>query len=198
MEKKYRFIGKPTPRKDAVEIVTGRAKFVGDIKQYGMLSGKVLRSPYPHANIRSIDTSKAARLPGVRAVLTHNDVPKWRAGVPPHAPMLDSRVRFVGDAVALVAAETEEMATEACGLIDVEYEQLPAVYDVEEALKPDAPQLYEQFPGNILPRGMPFFGPDILQEVTIDGQTLETTPVVGGCSGQISYSWSGTVEAFPQ
>lgn len=167
MAKKYRFLGKPTPRKDAVEIVTGKAKFVGDIKQHGMLYGKVLRSPHPHANIKSIDTSKAVRLPGVKAVLTYKDVPKWRAGAPPHSPMLDSKVRFVGDAVALVAAETEEIAAEACDLIDVEYELLPAVYDVEEALKPDAPQLYEQFPGNVLPRGMPFFGPNILQEVTI-------------------------------
>ncbi|HEY79023.1 MAG TPA: xanthine dehydrogenase family protein molybdopterin-binding subunit [Dehalococcoidia bacterium] len=165
MAKKYRFIGKPAPRKDAVEIVTGHAKFVGDIKQHGLLWGKVLRSPHPHANIKNIDTSKAARLPGVRAVLTHHDVPKWKAGVPPHLPMLDSKVRFVGDAVALVAAETEEIAAEACNLIDVEYEQLPAVYDVEEAIKPDAPQLYEQFPGNILPRGLPFFGPELLQEV---------------------------------
>ncbi|MBI2952700.1 MAG: xanthine dehydrogenase family protein molybdopterin-binding subunit [Chloroflexi bacterium] len=167
MSDEYRFIGKATPRGDALDIVTGRTKFVGDIKQYGMLYGKVLRSPHPHANIRSIDTAKAKRLRGVEAVLTHEDVPNWRGGVPAHLRVLDSKVRFVGDAVALIAARTEEIAAEARELIEVDYEVLPAVYDVVEAMKPDAPRLHAAFPGNVVPPGFPWFGPHTLQEVVI-------------------------------
>src|SRR3990170_7133311 len=119
MTKEYRFIGKATPRKDAVDIVTGKGKYINDIKLSNMLYGKVLRSPYPHANIKSIDTAKAKKLPGVKAVLTYKDVPDWKVGMPLHLRVLDSRVRFVGDAVALVAAETPEIAYEALDLIDV-------------------------------------------------------------------------------
>jgi len=130
MSDKYRFIGKVTPRKDAVEILTGRAKFLNDIKLPSMLYGKVLRSPYPHALIRKIDKEKAEKLQGVCAVLTWEDVPDWRGGTPRCKRVLDRKVRFVGDAVALVAAASEEIA--------------------EEALKPGAPQLYEEFPGNVV------------------------------------------------
>jgi CO/xanthine dehydrogenase Mo-binding subunit len=167
MAERYRFIGKATPRKDGLEIVTGDAKFIGDMKLPNMLHGKVLRSPYPHANLKKIDTSRAKRLDGVKAVLTYEDVPEWRGGMPVHVRILDSKVRFVGDVVALVAAENEEIALEALDLIDVEYEQLPAVYDVEEAMEPDAPQLYTQFPGNVLPNDCPGFGPKSLQEIVI-------------------------------
>ncbi|MCL6638251.1 MAG: xanthine dehydrogenase family protein molybdopterin-binding subunit [Firmicutes bacterium] len=161
----YRFIGKSTPRKDALDIVTGRVKFINDLFIPGMLHGKVLRSPYPHALIKSIDTAGALRLPGVKAVLTWKDIPGWMGGMPLHVRILDRKVRYVGDAVALVAAETEEIGEEALRLIRVEYEPLPAVYDVEEAGKSGAPQLYEQFPGNVLPQGIPAFGPHPLQEV---------------------------------
>ena len=132
-----------------------------------MLYGKVLRSPHPHANIKNIDTSKAKKVRGVKAVLTYKDVPEWKGGMPAHVRILDSKVRFVGDAVALVAAETEEIALEALDLIEVEYEPLPAVYDVEEAMKPDAPQLYTQFPGNVLPNRCPGFGPKSLEEIVM-------------------------------
>jgi xanthine dehydrogenase molybdenum-binding subunit len=167
MAEEYRYIGKPTPRKDGVEIVTGRAKFTNDIKLPNLLYGKVLRSPHPHANIKKIDTGKAKKLLGVKAVLTYKDVPDWKGGMPAHLRFLDSKVRFVGDAVALVAAETEEIAVEALELIDVEYEPLPAVYDVEEAMKPDAPQLYTIFPGNVLPNDCPWWGPHSLKEVVV-------------------------------
>ena len=160
----YRFIGKPTPRKDALAIVTGKAKYIDDLKQPDMLYGKALRSPYPHAKIKNIETARAEALPGVKAVLTHKNVPPWKTGMPKHVPVLDSKVRFVGDAVALVAAETEEIACEALDLIDVEYEKLPAVYDVEEAMRPDAPQLYEEFPGNLVPY-FPAFGPKTISDV---------------------------------
>ena len=165
MGEEYRHIGKATPRKDARAIVTGRAQYINDMKLPGMLYGKVLRSPYPHAHIKNIDTSKAEAYPGVKAVLTYKNVPEWKGGVPYHRPVLDSTVRFVGDAVSLVAAETEEIAEEALELIDVEYEQLPAVYDVEEATKPDAPQLHAEIPGNVFPRGYPAIGAKALQEI---------------------------------
>ncbi len=167
MAKEYRHIGKATPRKDARDIVTGKAQYLDDMKLPRMLYGKVLRSPYPHANIRSIDPSKAEAYNGVKAVLTYKNVPDWVAGVPPNIRVLDSKVRFVGDPIALVAATTKEIAEEALELIDVEYELLPAVYDVEEAVKPDAPQLFTKFQGNVLPRGVPQFGPRALQEVVM-------------------------------
>ncbi len=167
MGKEYRHIGKATPRKDAREIVTGKAQYIDDIKLPKMLYGRVLRSPYPYATIKNIGTTKAETYPGVKAVLTYNNVPEWTEGTPRHRHVLDSTLRFVGDAVALVAAETKEAADEALDLIDVEYEQLPAVYDVEEAMKPDAPQLYNQFPGNVFPRGCRAFGAKALQEVVM-------------------------------
>ncbi len=85
--------------------------------------------------------------PGSKPCLTWEDVPDWRGGTPRNTRILDRKVRFVGDAVALVAATTEEIAAEALGLIQVDYEVLPAVFDPEEALKADAPQLYEAYPG---------------------------------------------------
>ena len=164
---KYRFIGKTTPRKDATEIVTGSAKFLNDRKFPDMLYGKVLRSPHTHALIKGVDKSKALKLLGVQAVLTWEDVPDWRGGTPRFTRILDKKVRYVGDAVALVAATSEAIAMETLELIEVEYEPLPAVFDPEEALKPGAPQLYEEFPGNVVTPGMPFFGPKSLKEVVM-------------------------------
>jgi xanthine dehydrogenase molybdenum-binding subunit len=171
MAQKYRFIGQPTPRKDASSIVTGKAIYINDVKLPNMLVGKVLRSPYPHAIIKEINVEKAKSLPGVKAVLTYKDVPDWKLGLPSHLRVLDRKVRFVGDAVSLVAAETEEIAQEALDLIEVEYEVLPAVFDVEEAIKEGAPQLYDEFPNNILPLGNPWFGspeaPEGLKELQL-------------------------------
>ncbi|HME41556.1 MAG TPA: xanthine dehydrogenase family protein molybdopterin-binding subunit [Syntrophorhabdales bacterium] len=167
MAANYRFIGKRTPRKDAREIVTGSAAFLGDLKMHNLLHGKVLRSPYPHAFIKKVDKSKALALPGVKAVLTYEDAPDWRGGTPRVFRVLDRRVRFVGDAVALVAATTESIAEEACGFIDVEYEVLPPVLDMEEAQNESAPQLYEEFPRNVVTPGAPFLGPKNLKEVVM-------------------------------
>jgi len=167
MENTYRYIGKVTPRRDAKEIVTGGAKYLNDLKLPNMIYGKVLRSPHPHALIKKIDKSKAEKLDGVEAILTWEDVPDWRGGTPRATRILDQKVRYVGDAVALLAATSEEIAEEALHLIDVEYELLPPVFDMEEALKPDAPQLYDQFPGNVVTPGVPFFGPKSLQEVVM-------------------------------
>ncbi len=154
MSEAYRYIGKATPRIDGEEIVTGKAAFLNDLKFQNLLYGKVLRSPHPHALIKKIDVKKAEKVKGVQAVITHETMPDWKNGNPP-IRLLDKKVRFVGDAVALVAAETERIAEEAKKLIEVEYEILPAVFDDYEAMKPGAPQIYENLPGNLLPLGMP-------------------------------------------
>jgi xanthine dehydrogenase molybdenum-binding subunit len=161
----YRYIGKPTPRRDAADIVTGAALYLDDLKFQNLLHGKMLRSPYAHALIKKIDTSKAEALSGVKAVLTWENVPDWRGGTPRKVPVLGKKVRYVGDAVALVAATTEQIAEDALDLIDVEYEVLPAVFDIDSALKPDAPLVYDEFPGNIIPGGTIAFGPNCLKGV---------------------------------
>jgi CO/xanthine dehydrogenase Mo-binding subunit len=161
----YRYIGKPMPRRDGPDIVTGTAQFLDDLKFQNLLHGKVLRSPHAHAHIRHIDKSKAEALAGVKAVVTWEDIPDWRGGTPRNVRVLDSKVRYVGDAVALVAATSEQIAEEALRLIAVEYEVLPAVFDIDAALKPDAPLLYEEFKSNIVPGGTPIYGPNCLQGV---------------------------------
>jgi len=169
MAKEYRHIGKATRRLDAEEIVTGEAKFIDDLKLPNMLFGRVLRSPYPHANIKKVDVSRAEKLPGVAAILTYKNAPDWRGNFPGSVTdVLSNKVYFVGDAVALVAANTVGIAEEALELIDVEYEQLPAVYGVEEAMKPDAPQLYPECTGNVASR-IPFSPsrPGLLDELVV-------------------------------
>ena len=153
------------PRRDAAEIVTGAALYLDDLKFQNLLHGKVLRSPHAHALIKKIDKSKAEALPGVRAVLTWEDIPDWKGGTPRNVRVLDKKVRYVGDAVALVAADTNEIAEEALDLIDVEYEVLPAVFDIDSALKPGAPLVYDEFPGNIIPGGTIIYGPNCLKGV---------------------------------
>jgi CO/xanthine dehydrogenase Mo-binding subunit len=161
----YRYIGKRMPRRDAVDIVTGATKFTDDLKFQNLLVGKVLRSPYAHANIVKIDTSKAKALRGVKAVITWEDIPDFRGGTPRNVRVLDKKVRFVGDAVALVAAITEEIAEEALDLIEVEYDVLPAVFDIDSALAPGAPAIYDEYPDNILPGGTIIYGPNCLKGV---------------------------------
>ncbi|SPD74290.1 4-hydroxybenzoyl-CoA reductase subunit alpha [uncultured Desulfobacterium sp.] len=153
----FSVIGKSIPRIDAQIQVTGEAKFTADIILPGMLHGKILHSPYPHAKILNIDTSKAERLSGVYAVATGkdiSDIPYACLRVEPAPPFARDRfalckdkVRFVGDCVAAVAAIDEDIAEEALNLIKVEYEELPAVFDPFEALKPDAPKIHDH--GNI-------------------------------------------------
>lgn len=149
-----RVVGRPLPRPDAVAKVTGELRFADDLSFPGMLHARVLRAAYPHARILHIDTRKAEALPGVVAVLTHRDVPgKNRHGlIYEDWPVLcEDKVRYVGDAVALVAAETREIATEALSLIDVAYEPLPVVTDPIQAMQPDAPLVHEEWPdGNLL------------------------------------------------
>lgn len=150
MGEKYRYIGQVIPRMDARDIVTGGTQFLNDIPFRNLLHGKVLRSPHPHAIIKSIGTKKAEQVAGVKAIITYENVPEWSYGNPP-IRILDKKVRFVGDAVAIVAAENERLCDQALGLIDVEYEILPAVFDDHEAMNSGAPKLYDNLPGNILP-----------------------------------------------
>ena len=142
------FIGESVVRTGLDAKVRGEAEYTADLKRPGMLFGRVLRSPHAHARIRNIDTSKAMALPGVHAVLTHLDVPNVRIDADLIA--LDQTLRFVGDEVAVVAAERESLAEDALSLIEVEYEVLKAAFDASEALAPGAPELHEHAPGNLV------------------------------------------------
>jgi carbon-monoxide dehydrogenase large subunit len=141
----FRVIGKPVERVDGVEMVTGRAIYGVDVKLPGMLIGKILRSPIPHGKILRIDVEKAKKVPGVKTVLTGNNAPWQRFGlsVRDEEILATQKVRYIGDAVAAVAAVDEEAADEALGLIEVEYDELPAVFDVEEAMRAGAPLVHE-------------------------------------------------------
>jgi 4-hydroxybenzoyl-CoA reductase subunit alpha len=149
----FSVIGKRLPKLDAKIKVTGQAKYADDLSFLGMLYGKLLRSPHPHARIVHIDASKAERIPGVRAVITGKDFPGIPYGNFAHTrdylPLALDRVRYIGEEVAAVAADSEDIAEEAVGLIEVKYELLPAIYDPEEALKEGAVQLYDDRPNNI-------------------------------------------------
>ncbi len=143
-------------RYDAPDKVSGRARYTADLKLPGMVYGKILTSPIPHGIIRRIDVGRARALPGVLAVITGQDVPDTWYGVSParydEQILARDRVRHVGDEVAAVAAIDEQTALEALRLIDVEYEELPAVFDPFEAMKPDAPQIHPEnrrYEGNI-------------------------------------------------
>ena len=153
-----RYIGKATPRRDGLDIVTGGSRFVDDLKFERLLHGVVVRSPHAHAIIKSIDAAGAESLEGVKAVLTWENTPDLRYGNPRAFRLLDRKVRCTGDAVALIAAESEEIARRAAELVKIDYEVLPAVFDDYEAMADGAPQLYDEFPGNVLPLGDPFLG----------------------------------------
>src|SRR5581483_7326390 len=153
-----KWIGKRTIRPDGQDKVTGRASFGADFTMPGMLWGKILRSPHPHARIRSIDTSKAEALPGVKAVMTGRDLVEfpWDKPVPlgiqdlryiSRNVMAREKVLYAGHAVAAVAATSAKIAAKAVKLIEVDYEVLPWVIDVDEALEPGAPILHEHMKG---------------------------------------------------
>jgi len=148
---KAKVIGQRLWRPDAVDKVTGRTRFPGDLSMDGMLYARVLFSDRPHARILSIDTSAAEQVPGVVAVLTHKDVPVNEYGlIFKDQPALNGdKVRSMFDRVALVIAETERAARRARDLIRVEYEDLPVVTDPREAMKPGAPVIHDRWPNNI-------------------------------------------------
>ncbi|NLC37823.1 MAG: molybdopterin-dependent oxidoreductase [Clostridia bacterium] len=147
----YHTVGKPVIRKDATAKVLGEAVYTGDIKLPGLLHGKALRSSYPHALIKNINTEKAKAVSGVHAVLTAKDIPGINAfglAIADQPVLADKKVRMMGDAVALVAAETDEIALEALDKIKVDYEPLPAYFTVDDALREDAIPIHEK--GNLL------------------------------------------------
>jgi len=147
-KKEFRVVNHSVPRRDGIAKVTGRAIYASDVKLPGMAHVKVLRSPYAHARIVSIDTSEALRRPGVFAVLTGNDLqglnPYYGHAVKDHPLIAIEKVRYVGEPVAAVIAESERIAMEALEFIDVEYEELQAVLMPEEALAQGAPLLHER------------------------------------------------------
>ncbi|OGA51932.1 MAG: oxidoreductase [Betaproteobacteria bacterium RIFCSPLOWO2_12_FULL_62_13] len=161
-EKKLKVVGTRPIRPDGVPKVTGLARYGADYSLPGMLWGRILRSPHAHARIRSIDTSKAQALPGVKAVMTSADLPeqKFEYVGPERVAvnfwhmtrniMAREKVLYEGHAVAAVAAVSKRIAEEALRLIEVDYEVLPHVIDVEEAMQPDAPLLFE----DMIPRGI--------------------------------------------
>ncbi|GAB1470065.1 molybdopterin-dependent oxidoreductase [Chloroflexota bacterium] len=150
---KWKTVGKPEKKVDAIKLVQGKPAFTADMDIRGMLYAKVLRSPHAHARIKNIDATKALALKGVVSVLTWKDLPRVvysTAGQsdpipgPLDAFSLDNKVRFVGDRVAFVAAETSAIAERALALIDVEYEILPAILDSREAMKAGAIKIHDE------------------------------------------------------
>jgi 4-hydroxybenzoyl-CoA reductase subunit alpha len=150
---KFKHVGKSLPRVDAASKVTGQTKFTADHYFENMLYGKILHSPIPHGRIKSIDTRKAVSLPGVKLILTGKDVPEITYGVSParydEYVLAKDVVRYVGDEVAAVIAVDEETADKALKLIQVDYEELPSVFNPMEALQDGAPQLHERYKNNI-------------------------------------------------
>jgi len=148
----FSVIGKPIAMVDAAGKTTGAGKYTDDLRVPGMLIGKILHSPYPHARIKSIDTSRAEKLEGVVAVVTGKDAPNPYGILPvghdEHA-MATDKVRYVGDNVACVAAVNEATAEKALELIDVEYEVLPAYFDPEESMKAESDFIHDNKPHNI-------------------------------------------------
>ncbi len=149
----HKVVGHPEPKVDSVKLVQGKPAFTADYTMPKMLIAKVLRSPVAHANIKRIDVSKALELPGVAAVLTWKDIPRVvysTAGQSDPIPgpldmfSLDKKVRFVGDRVAFVAAESAAIAEKALSLIDVDYEELPAIFDTREAMKEESVVIHDE------------------------------------------------------
>ena len=197
----FRHIGKVRRRQDGRAIVTGKALYCDDLPIKNCKYAKVLHSPYPHAEIVSIDTSEAEKLPGVIGVMTYKNAPAWKTGVPAHRPVMSQHLRFVGDPVAAVAAETPQIAEEALELIKVEYKQLTPVYDVEDAIKDGAPEVYRaednieskgyHYDHNCLPPGSWFEGDDPpfykIQEGDVAKGFAESDVVV---EGKVAYTWT--------
>ncbi len=149
--KKLEVVGKPVNRVDALDKVTGAAKYTADLYFPGMLYGKTLRSRYPHALIRGIKIGEAEKLPGVAVVLTAKDIPgekRFGVVIKDQEVLVSSKARYLGDGLALVAAVTEEIAEEALKLIKIEYKPLPVVSSPLEALKEESPKIHEH--GNLI------------------------------------------------
>jgi carbon-monoxide dehydrogenase large subunit len=152
--------GESVKRTEDPRLITGRGKYVDDVRLTGMAHLAFVRSTYGHANIKSIDTSAALNAPGVIAVFTGADLQEELGGLPvgwmlpdlkqpPHPPLAYETVRYLGDAVAVIVADSAYQANDAVDLVEVDYEVLPAIVNGEEATKDGAPQLHEEAPNNI-------------------------------------------------
>jgi 4-hydroxybenzoyl-CoA reductase alpha subunit len=150
-EKQFSVVGQRVNRVEGYDKVTGEANYVADIKLPGLLFGRILRSPYAHARILNIDTSKAEKVRGVRGIVTAEDTIKrgWGAFFPDQYPLSVGKARYVGEEVAAVAAIDPDIAEEALDLIAVEWDELPAIFDAEEAMKEGAPLIHENKKSNI-------------------------------------------------
>ncbi|UCD24476.1 MAG: molybdopterin-dependent oxidoreductase, partial [Gemmatimonadota bacterium] len=188
-------VGKRLPKPDAPAKATGRAVYTDDITLPNMLYGKLLLSPVPHAKIRSIDTSRAEALDGVHVVLTDADVPDITYGTSPprydETVLAKDKVRYVGDVVAAVAAVDEETCYEALQLIDVAYDELPAVFDARDAMRDGAPRLFDdKYENNINTRVDHHFGDveqgfadaDYVKEATFVGNRIYQNPIEPHCA----------------
>jgi len=145
-------IGKSVPMLDALARVTGTVDYMINLRLPDMLVGKIVRSQSPHANLLKVDTTDALQVPGVVAILTGADLGDnafYGAKIKDQGVVAMSRVRYVGEPIAAIAAESEEAAEEAAMLLDIEYKELPAVFDGQEAVQPGAPVLHEDYPNNI-------------------------------------------------
>jgi carbon-monoxide dehydrogenase large subunit len=176
----YRFIGKPMPRKEDARLITGHGRFTDDFSLEGQAYAAVVRSPYPHARIVTVDAEQAKALPGVLGVFTgadcaadnlkpipHDPLPKTKfdmklaaAGggtvfIGPHLLLPADKARHVGEAVAMVVAETKAQAMDAAEVVEVTYEELPFVLHSEDAMRPDAPAIWDEVPNNV-PVDTPF------------------------------------------
>jgi xanthine dehydrogenase molybdenum-binding subunit len=165
MSASFKVVGTRVPRIDGASLVTGSAKFSNDVILPNMLYGRILKSPYPHANITAIDTSKALALPGVKAVITYKDVPNLTITGSQSAPfgtsdryILENIVRHVGDPVAAVAATDPFTAEAALDLINVTYQQLPFVVTATDAVAPGAPLVHSNVAGNVYSTGSGNYG----------------------------------------
>lgn len=193
-KKEFKYIGKPISRIDGYDKVSGTAKYTFDMKLPQMSYAKTLRCPLPHARITNININKAKKLPGVLDIITYKNTPKIKWYY--ISFLFDPHLRYEGDEVACVAAQTEAIAEKAIKLIEVEYEELPFVIDPEEAMKKNAPKLYE---GENIVRGKPsiyqrgnvdqgFKEADVLMEDTYHTQVEVHNPTEPHCS---VVNWDG-------
>lgn len=182
-------VGKREPMLDAMEKATGRARFTDDLALPGMLHGKILRSPLAHAKVLNVDLSEALKVKGVRGAISGKDIPKKMYGIVPMAKdeyaLAIDKVRYIGDDVAAVVATSIEAAEEAISKIRVDYQELPAVFDPLEAMKPGAPIIHDEVPNNVSATIRKEFGnverafsqSDSLFEDTFESQAVNHCPL---------------------
>ncbi|MDI7258717.1 MAG: molybdopterin-dependent oxidoreductase [Thermodesulfobacteriota bacterium] len=211
---KLNVVGKREPMLDALEKATGQARFTDDLSFPGMLFGKVLRSPHPHAKVLDVDLSGALKIKGVRGAISGKDIPKKMYGIVPMAKdeyaLAIDKVRYIGDDVASVIAISPDVAEEAISKIRVDYEVLPAVFDPLEAMKPGAPIIHDNVPNNASATIRKEFGnvekafseSDFVFEDTFQTQAINHCPIepqaaiaVVDYSGKVTL-WSSTQIPF--